>query len=86
MVNIQKGEKNGYGKEYKNEKLIFEGEYICGIKWKGKYEKYQKRKKNNKLIFKGEYKYGKIWNGIGYNINGKKDYDMKNGSGKKKYI
>ena len=43
---------NGYIKEYdKNGKLIFEGEYINGIKWNGKINEYDV----GKLIFEGDY-------------------------------
>ena len=29
------GERNGKGKEYNENKVIFEGEYLCGKKWSG---------------------------------------------------
>ena len=54
---------NGIGKEYSiyNDKLIFEGEYKNGKRYKGKeYDIY-----NDKLIFEGEYLNGKRWNGSG---------------------
>ena len=72
------GEKNGIGKEYnKDGKLIFEGKYV-------------KDKKNGEGIeygfygnveFKGEYKNDKKWNGIGYNVDKRMIYDIKNGKG-----
>ena len=34
---------------------------------------------NNSLLFEGEYLNGKRWNGLGYNINGKLEYEIKNG-------
>ena len=41
------------GKEYnKNGKLIFEGEYLNGEKWKGKGIEYNNEKE---IIFEGEY-------------------------------
>jgi len=97
------GEKNGKGKEYyKNGKLEFEGEYLNGkrngkvkeydeygeLKFEGEYlngEKNGKGKeyyKKAKLLFEGEYLNGKIWNGKGYNINGKTDFEIKEGNGK----
>ena len=42
---------NGKGKIFSGNKLIFEGEYLYGKKWRGK-EYY-----NNKLIFEGKYLY-----------------------------
>ena len=45
------GKKSGKGKEYYKEILIFEGEYLNDIKWKGK-----EYNENEKLIFEGEYK------------------------------
>ena len=64
------GEKNGEGKEYllDSNELIFEGNYLNGIRWNGKGKKY-----NNygKLTFEGVYINGKK-NGKGkkYNKNG----------------
>ena len=49
------GEKNGRGREYKNNKLIYEGEYLNGKRWKGKGKEIDY---NNVLIFEGEYKNG----------------------------
>ena len=53
---------NGIGQEYDiyNDKLIFEGEYKNGKRYKGKeYNTF------DKLIFEGEYLNGKRWNGCG---------------------
>ena len=52
---------NGKGKEYKNCKLIFEGEYLDGKRWNGKGKEYHLQQ--DKLIFEGEYKNGMRWNG-----------------------
>ena len=57
---------NGKVKEYENNKLIFEGEYING-KRNGKGKEYE----NKKLIFEGKYKNGKR------NGKGKEYYDDK---------
>ena len=46
--------RNGKGKEYKDDKLVFEGEYYDGKRYNGKGKEY----KNDKLIFDGEYYYG----------------------------
>ena len=40
--------KNGKGKEYYEDTLIFEGEFFNGEKWNGKGKKY---KNNGELIF-----------------------------------
>jgi len=70
------GERNGYGKEYIANILIFEGEYKNGVRnGKGKEYKY------GKLKFEGEYLNGKRWNGNGYNINGNKEFEIKHGEG-----
>ena len=60
------GEKNGHGKEYDilTNNLIFEGEYLNGIK-KGTGVEY----KNGQIIFEGEYLNGKR------NGKGKEYYD-----------
>ena len=51
------GKKNGKGKEYNEEgKLIFEGEYLNGKKWKGIEKQYDEDTGN--LIFEYEYKNG----------------------------
>ena len=36
------------------------------------------------MKYEGEYKEGKIWNGKGYDINGKLEFEVKNGNGKVK--
>ena len=46
------GERNGYGKEYNKERLIFEGEYLNGKRWKGKIKEYDNDK--NFIEFEGE--------------------------------
>ena len=69
--------RNGKCKEYnKDGVLIFEGEYLNGER-NGKGKEYD----NNGLIFKGEYLNGKRWNGEGYNKNGIKEFEIKNGKG-----
>ena len=72
-----KGKRNGKGKEY-NESgdLIYEGEYLNN-KRNGKGKEYYK----DKIIFEGEYLKGKKWNGKGYDIDGNKNYKLKNGKG-----
>jgi len=77
------GERNGYGKEYIANILIFEGEYKNGIR-NGKGKEYDNNGKyyyNGNLIFEGEYSNGKRWNGNGYNINGNKEFEIKHGEG-----
>jgi len=73
------GGKNGKGKEYLigTNSLVFEGEYLNG-KRSGKGKEYYE---NGKLLFEGEYLNGKKWNGNGYNINGNKEFEIKNGNG-----
>ena len=80
--------RNGLGNEYKkinNEtKLIFEGEYLDGKKWTGKYYEYDED--TNELIFECEYLNGKIEGQVkeynkhngqlafsGYYLNGKRN-------------
>ena len=92
------GEKNGYGAEYYENELIFQGEYLRGHKIKGKeYEKYA----NYELVFEGKYLNDQRWEGMGkeiihYEINDKGDKEMiryegeykyggKNGKGKEYY-
>jgi len=51
------GKRNGNGKEYNEEgQLIFEGEYLDGIRWKGIEKEYDED--TEKLIFECEYKNG----------------------------
>ena len=73
------GEKNGKGQEYliNTNILIFEGEYLNGRK-NGKGKEYYKIVY---IKFEGEYLSGKKWNGIGYKINGKKEFEIKEGKG-----
>ena len=77
--------KNGKGiiKEYFRDtyegSLCFEGQLLNGLK-NGKGKEYFSGE-NNKIKFEGEYINGQKWNGIGYDINGKKQYELKNGSG-----
>ncbi len=40
---------NGKGKEYKDNNLIFEGEYLNGNRWNGKGKEYNYQ---NQLVFK----------------------------------
>ena len=72
-------EVNGKFKEYNNYNvnLKFKGEYLNG-KRNGKGKEYFK---NGKLKFEGEYLNGERWNGKGYNINGKMEFEIKNGKG-----
>ena len=62
------GKRNGKGKEYKTNQLIYEGEYLNG-KRNGKGKEYDY---NKELIFEGEYLNDKRWNGKG------KEYDYNN--------
>jgi len=72
------GEFNGKGKEYfDNGKLKYEGEYLNG-KFNGKGKEYFD---NGKLKFEGEYLNGKKWNGKGYNYDGEKIFEIKDGNG-----
>ena len=64
------GERNGKGKEYNDGRLEFEGEYLNG-KRNGKSKEYYFE---GSLKFEGEYLKGKKWNGVGYNINGNKEF------------
>ena len=72
------GARNGKGKEYDfYRKLKFEGEYLNG-KRNGKGKEYYT---NGNLKFEGEYLNEKKWNGNGYNINGNKEFELKDGKG-----
>ena len=54
------------GKEYKDGKLIYEGEYLNEQKNAvGKEYNYQ----DGSVLFEGEYKYGEKWNGNGKIFN-----------------
>ena len=71
--------KNGKGKEYYYEgKLWFDGEYLYGVRLKGKYYI------NEILEYEGEYLYNKKWNGNGYDKTGNIIYELINGNGKVK--
>jgi len=76
---IFRGEKNGYGKEFKLDSniLVFEGEYLNGKK-NGKGKEYYEY---GKIKFEGEYLNGKKWNGKGYNKNTYIEYLIKDGIG-----
>ena len=69
---------NGKVKEYdRNGVLIFEGEYLNGVKnGKGKEYFY-----NGRLKYEGEYLNGKKWNGLIYNLNDNKESTLTNGNG-----
>ena len=47
------GIRNGKGKEYYNNELIFEGEYSNNKRWNGKSKEYDKY--TDRLIYEGEY-------------------------------
>jgi len=69
--------KNGFGKEYDfDDNIVFEGEYINGIRKKG-VEYYIIGTKK----YEGEYKNGKRWNGILYDTNMEHQYMLKFGKG-----
>ena len=72
------GKKSGKGKEYYDEQLIFDGEYLFGQRKKG--IEYVKGIKE----YEGEYLLNKKWNGIGYDENENISYQIKNGNGKVK--
>ena len=75
------GKRNGNGKEYYKNKLIYDGIYLYNYRRKGK------EYVNDKLEFEGEYLYNKKWNGIGYDKNDNIIYELKNGNGKvKEYL
>ena len=94
------GRRNRKGREYiiKTNALIFEGEYLNGkrngrgkeylgdLKFEGEYLNGKGKEYFNDLKFEGEYSNGRIWEGIGYNINGEKEFEIKNGKGYKKNI
>ena len=75
------GKRNGKGKEYNSFGiLIFEGEYLNG-KRNGEGKEINHCFFNREYIFQGEYLNGKRWNGYGYDYNGKKMCEIKNGEG-----
>ena len=55
------GERNGKGKEYVDDKVVFEGEFLKGKRWNGKAKGYDRWK--GKKIFEIDYIKGKKWNG-----------------------
>ena len=59
------GKRNGKGKEYLDNNLVFEGEYLDD-KRNGKGKEYYN---NGKLKFDGEYLDDKRWNGKGYDLS-----------------
>ena len=61
----------------KNFELIFERDYLN----EEKHENGKKYYKDYKLQFEGEYLNGKRWNVNGYYINGKKEFEIKDGKG-----
>ena len=70
------GNRKRKGKEYdKKGYFLFEGEYLNGER-NGKGKEYYD---DGKLKFEGDYLYGKMWNGKGYNKNGNKEFEIKNG-------
>ena len=70
------GKKSGKGKEYYNNQIIFEGEYLFGQRKKGiEYV-------NGIKEYEGEYLLNKKWNGLGYDENGRILKKKKNGYGK----
>ena len=74
--NYSFGQRNGIGKEYINtefedeDKILFEGEYLKGKRWRGKGEEYDDFER---LIYSGEYIDGKKWTGklTSFNEDGK---------------
>ena len=68
------GLKEGKGKEYLGDKLLFEGEFSQGKRWNGKIKECDS---NGVLLFEGEYKEGEK-NGVS------KDYKLDGGLNKEK--
>ena len=68
--------RHGTGKEYYNEKLKFEGEYLYGWKIKGKFYI------NETLRYEGEYLFDRVYNGKGYDEDGNIIFEIKNGNGR----
>ena len=60
-------------------KLIYEGEYLNGLR-NGKGKEYFNYITQN-LIFEGEYLHGKKWEGKGYDIFNNNIYEIKKGRG-----
>ena len=76
VYNLKNGK--GFVKEYDTYSfhLIFEGEYVNGVR-NGKGKEYY----NDKVIFEGEYINGEKWNGISYNDKYGIVFVLKNGKG-----
>ena len=72
------GKRSGKWKEFYNDKLIFEGEYLYN------YKKCGREFINNYVEYEGEYLYNKKWNGKGYDENHNVIYELINGCGKVK--
>ena len=66
------GKKIGYGKEYRDNKIIFDGIYLNNIRKRGK------SYINDILEFDGEYLFNEKWNGKGINKNGDVKYILEN--------
>ena len=93
--NYKNNKRNGKGKEFFDNEEILDGYYINGILKEGKlFDKYgniikilEKNGKlkefydNGKIRFDGEMLNDKKWNGIGYNYNGNKAFEIKEGKG-----
>ena len=73
----EENKKNGIGKEYDfDDNILFEGEYINGMKKKGiEYYTFGTKK------YEGEYKDGKRWNGYLYDRTMEHKYEIKSGNG-----
>ena len=67
------------GKEYhlSDGKLVYDGEFLNEER-NGKGKEYFH---NGKLKFEGEFLKNKMWNGIGYNLEGDKIFELKEGKG-----
>ena len=93
---IINGKKDGEGKDYYNDKIIFEGVYSKGRKITGKIYNYdgnfeleikngsgkiKKYYQNGKLKYEKEYLNGIIWNAKGYTQTGELDYEIIDGKG-----
>ena len=72
------GKKHGKVKIFRNSKIIFDGEYLYGHKFRGK------EYINGILEYEGEYLYDKKWDGKGYDENGNIIYELIKGKGKVK--
>ena len=81
-----KGDTNGKGKEYSKElNLIFEGEYLNGIRNGFGKEYYNIKDKINRIKFRGMYLDGKLIEGEGFNIKSIKIFEISKGEGKEYY-